>query len=164
MTSPGTKDQSGQKLKECTEELQMGVFNKKDRKRKISFLEDSNIDSVLAESRVCCEEETEEKGESIFPRRDIDKVQALHERDCTPKKRKKKKRRTKESHSTEENKNASESQCEGELETVEKGSSGIGNEIPSKGREETGAEELYETLVAEADDIDTELSFQVREV
>jgi hypothetical protein len=156
-TSCGTKDQSGEMLKDCTE-LKNGIFHK-DNERKRS----SNIESVLSESQVSYEEEIE-KNETVLPNRNTDELQAVHDKDCTPKKHKKKKRHTKEFYCTEENENACVSQCEEELETMEEGSSCTGNEMPSKRRKKTEAKEVYETLVAEADDIDTELPFRLREV
>jgi hypothetical protein len=150
-------------LKECTEELKNDLFHKKNKKRKISFLEDSNIESVLPESQVSYEEETMEKGETLSSR-NIDELQAPSDGDCTPKKHKKRKRERQEFHSTEENENACVSRCGEELETMEKGSSCTGNEMSSERHKETNSEELYETLVAEADDIDAELSFHLRKV
>jgi hypothetical protein len=164
MISSSPEDQSGQILKECTEELKMGLFHKKDRKRKRSFMEDWNTESVLSESQVRYEEETSEKGKTLLPSRNIDELQTLSDRDCTPKKHKKKKRHKKEFHSTEENQNASVSQSGEELETTEEDALCTVKKLPSVGEEETERQELYETLLADADDVDTELPFQLREV
>lgn len=162
MISSIPKDQSGQILKECTEELNM--VHKKERKEKRSFLEDWNTESVLPESQVSYEEKAVEKGESVLPSRNTDELRAVIEGDCTPKKHKKNKRHKKEFHSTEENQNASVLQCKEELETTEEGALCTVKKLPSEGEELTEAQELYETLLAEADDVDSELPFELREV
>lgn len=164
MISSGPKDESEQMLKECTEELKMSLFHKKERKKKRSLLGDWNIDSVLPESQVCYEEETVENGETVLPSRNTDGLQPLSDGDCTPKKHKKNKRHKKKFHSTEENQNVSVSQCGEELVRTEKGALCTVKNLPSEGQEQTEAQELYETLLAEADDVNTELPFHIKEV
>jgi hypothetical protein len=162
--SSSPKDQNGQILKECTEEPKIRLFHKKDRKRKRTFLEDWSTESVLPESQVSYEEEAAQKGETVLPSINIDELQSLSDRDCTPKKHKKKRRHKKEFHSTEENQNASVSQCGEELETTEEDALGTVMKLPSEEQEETEAQELYEELLADADDVDTELPSQLLEV
>jgi hypothetical protein len=164
MASSSPKDESGQILKECAEELKMGLCHKKKRKEKRSFLEDWNTESVLPESQVSYEEESMEKGETVLPNRNIDELQPLSDGDCTPKKHKKNKRHKKEFHSTEENHNASVSQSGEELEFTEEGALCTVKKSPSDEEEQAEAQALYETLLAEADDVHTELPSQIKEV
>jgi hypothetical protein len=164
MISSSPKDESGQILKGCTGQLKMGLFHKEERKKKRSFLDYWNTESVLPESQVSYEEETMEKGETVLPSRNIDELQALSDGGCTPKKHKKNKRHKKEFHSTQENQNGSVSQCGEELETTEEGALCTVKKLPSEGQEQAEGQELYETLLTEADDVDTELPSQLKEV
>ncbi|PNF41317.1 hypothetical protein B7P43_G17743 [Cryptotermes secundus] len=143
--------------------LNITIIFAQERKKKRSLLEDWNIDSVLPESQVCYEEETMENGETILPSRNTDGLQPLSDGDCTPKKHKRNKRDKKEFHSTEENQNASVSQCGEELERTEKGALCTVKNLPSEGQEQIEAQELYETLLAEADDVNTELPSHIKE-
>jgi hypothetical protein len=140
----------------------MDLFHKV--KKEKSFLEDQNTEPVLPESQVTCKEEITEEGETILPSRNIDELLSLSDEDGTPKKHKENKRHKKQFHSTQENQNSSVSHCGEELETTEEGALCTVKELPSEGLDQTEAQELYETLLAEADDVDTELPFQLKEV
>jgi hypothetical protein len=144
-----------------TEELQTGLVHKKNRKRKKRSVEDWNKESVPSKHYVGYEEETVEKGETVFPSVNIDAVQGFSDRDCIPKKHKKKKKKrhlkeqnSSEFHSARENQSSTVLQCCEHLERLDEGD----KELPSYKHEDTDAEETYEA------DHDPELPFLLRKV